>query len=169
MASGLVEAPDGALSAAGSESGERGSGAAACAVLAADRALGLDQLGEPANLALHRLEAVAVHLDRVAVDPLTSAPHGAAEALALLLEPDAPTLEDAHPRLGRGLGEEGEVDAERLVLPRRRARLAEQLGEALLAFGGQRVDDLAPAAAAGRVGRDPAAACMRRSVGYSEP
>ncbi len=96
-----------------------------------------------------------MHLDRVAIDPLAGTPHGPAEALALLLEPDTPALEDAHPRLGGGLGEEGEMHAEGFVFPRRRAGLAEQLGEPFLAIGGQRVHDLAAPAPAGGIRRHP--------------
>ena len=69
------------------------------------------------------------------------------DAVRPLLEPAAATLEDAQAHLGVGLAEEREVDAEVLVLPRGGPGLAEQVGEALLALGGQLVDDLAAASA----------------------
>src|SRR5688500_2049689 len=90
-------------------------------------ALGLDELGEPPQLALDGLERVRRRLLGVAVDPGAGALQRAAHALPPLLQPRPAALEDAHAHLGVGLAEEGEADPERLVVPGRRSGLGEQL------------------------------------------
>ena len=107
---------------------------------------GGDQLVEPADLALHGLEAVALELEGVAVELLAGAGDRGAGVRLALLEPAAPALEDPQPDVGIGLGEEGEPDAEGFVVPRRRAALGELLLQPLLAVSGELVDVLlAPA------------------------
>ena len=129
-------------------------------------ALALDQLVEPADLALDGLEPVPLQLEGVAVDPLAGAGQRRAEAVEALLEPRPAALEDAQPGGGVGAGEEREVDAEVLVLPGGRAGLGEQLLEVLLALGGEPVDDPRPLAGQRRGGAggllgDPAAPASR--------
>src|SRR4051794_8196120 len=114
------------------------------------RAFACDQFLDPPDLALGRLEAVPGELLGVRVEPFPRAGHARPDAVRTLLEPAATPLEDAQAHLGVGLPEEREVDAEVLVLPRRGAGLAEQVGEALLAVGGELVDDLAALAGEGR-------------------
>ena len=131
------------------------------------RALGLDQLGEPAHLALGRVQAVPLQLGGVEVEALAAPRGGGADRVEPLLEPAAATLEDPQPDRGLGAGEEGEVHVERAVLPGGRAGLGDQRLEVVLAVGGELVDDARPPAAGrrrrGRAGRarglgDPAAA-----------
>src|SRR5688572_29588763 len=57
-------------------------------------AFGVDQLGEPADLPVHRLQAVALELERVAVEPLAGAGQRRAQALSLLLDGPAAAFED---------------------------------------------------------------------------
>ena len=101
----------------------------------------VDQLGEPAHLALDGLQAVPLQLEGVAVEPLAGARERGAEAVDALLEPRPAALEDAQPGGGVGAPEEGEVDAEPLVLPGRGPALGEQVLEVLLALGRELVDD----------------------------
>ena len=82
-----------------------------------DVALAVDQLVEPAHLALDRLEAVPLQLEGVAVEPLAGASERGAQAVAALLQAAAPPLEDAQPGVRLGAAEEREVHAEVLVLP----------------------------------------------------
>src|SRR5215218_580369 len=114
--------------------------------------LGVDQLVEPADLALDRVESVLLQLQRVAVELLPGAGQPGPQAVAALLDPAPPALQDPQPDLGVGLGEEREVDAEALVVVRRRAGLGEQFGEPLLAVRGELVDDLGPLAGQRRHG-----------------
>ena len=80
-----------------------------------------------------------MQLAGVAVDLLAGAGEHGAQALPPLLDGAPAALEDAHPDLGGGAGEEGEVHAEAVVVERLRPRVGEQLGEALLALGGDAV------------------------------
>ncbi|GMA87099.1 hypothetical protein GCM10025868_23490 [Angustibacter aerolatus] len=86
----------------------------------------LIRLGQPAHLALHRLEAVLLQREGVLVGPLAAAGQRGRDRLEALLETAAPALEDAQPDVGAGATEEREVDAEGVVLPRRRTGLADQ-------------------------------------------
>src|SRR5688500_11535869 len=125
-------------------------------------ALGGDELGQPAHLALGGVEAVPLELGGVGVEAFAVLGRSRADVGEALLQPAPATLEDAQAHLGLGAREEGEVPVERVVLPRRRARLAHQGLEPLLALSGELVDDPRPAAAdaAGAGGRwgldDPA-------------
>src|SRR5688572_19090678 len=104
-----------------------------------------DQLVEPPDLALGGVEPQLVQLAGVAVDLLTGTGEGAAQALAAFLDAPSAPLEDAHPRLGRGAGEEREVHAEAVVVPGLGTTVGQQLGEPLLALGGDLVDPAASA------------------------
>src|SRR5262245_23370048 len=101
------------------------------------RPLVVDQVSQPRHLALDRLEAVALQLEGVGVDALAAARERAAQTLEPLLHPGAPALEDAHAGLDVGLGEEREVHAEAVVLPRGGPALGHQALEPLLALGGE--------------------------------
>ena len=85
----------------------------------------------------------SLQLAGVAVQPLAGAGQGALHAVALLLDPAAPTLEDLQPDVGTGLAEERKPGAETLVVECLGADVGQQLGEVLLAFGGELVDTLA--------------------------
>ena len=63
---------------------------------------------------------------------------GLPQTLATLLHLTATAFEDAHPRLGRGPVEEGQVNTETVVGVILRAGVGHQLGEALPAGVGQR-------------------------------
>src|SRR6187551_1832976 len=93
--------------------------------------LGVDELGEPPDLALDRLEPVAVQLEGVLVETLAGPLDGGLRTVTALLEPGPSTFEDAHAHLAVGLAEERQVDPERLVLPRRRAGVAEKFLQVL--------------------------------------
>src|SRR3954447_19360212 len=113
-------------------------------------ALAVDQLGQPADLAVHRLQAVLLELERVAVEALAGAGQRRAQPFTLLLDGAPAALQDPQPGVGRGVPEEGQPDAEQpAVVVGLRAGLAGQLVEAFLALGGDRVDHL-PAAAGER-------------------
>src|SRR5690606_24886389 len=112
--------------------------------------LGGDQFVEPAHLAFDGFEPVPVKFERVAVQTLAGAGESRTDALQPFFQAATPPFEDAQAHLGLGMAEEGEVDTEALVLPGRRARLGEELLQALLPFGGQLVDDLRSAAGKGR-------------------
>src|SRR4051794_436714 len=107
--------------------------------------LGGDQFVQPADLALGGLQPDAVQLARVVVDLLAGARQRRPQALPALLHAATPALEDAHPHLDRRPGEEGQVDAEALVVPRLGTGLGEQLVEPVLALGGEREDAPPPA------------------------
>ena len=115
------------------------------------RPLLLDQLVEPPHLALAGVEAELVQLAGVAVDLLARAGQHGPQALPPLLHRPPTALEDAHPDLGGRAGEEREVHAEAVVVERLRPRVGQQLGEALLALGGDPVH--APGAAGPRAVR----------------
>src|SRR3979411_186242 len=102
--------------------------------------LGGDQLVEPAHLPLARVQAELMQLPGVAVDLCARLRQRGPEPLATLLARTPAALEDPHPGLGGSSREEGEVDAEALVVPGLGARLGEQLGQALLALRGDAVD-----------------------------
>ena len=111
----------------------------------------LDQLGEPADLAVDRLEAVLVQLAGVAVDALARCgPARCFMPSRCLLDPAAATLEDLQPDVRAGLGEERQPRAEALVVEGVGTDVGEQLGEVLLAVGGEPVDPLAAPRPAGR-------------------
>src|SRR6266481_645936 len=55
-----------------------------------------DQLVQPADFSFHRLQAMPLQFERVAVHALAGAGRGGAEAVQPLLEPAAPTFEDPH-------------------------------------------------------------------------
>src|SRR3954454_3315692 len=74
--------------------------------------LDLDQLREPADLPVHRLQAVPLELEGVAVQPLTGAGQRGPQALPLPLDGAPTALEDPQPDVGLGVLEEGEADAE---------------------------------------------------------
>src|SRR3954447_23598481 len=125
--------------------------------------LAVDQLGEPADLAVDRVQAVPLQFEGVAVELLLGAPQRVHEPVALPLDGAPAALEDAQPDVGRGVPEERQVDAEAtLVVVGLRAGGADQFVEALLALGGDRVDDLAPAA--GQRGGVGGEQCPRRGV-----
>ena len=107
-------------------------------------ALGGDQLVEPPHFPLARVEAELVELMGVVVDLLPCPGEGCAQPFAALLDRPPAAFEDPHPRVGRGAGEEREVDAEAFVVPRLRSGLGQQLGEPLLAVCGDPVDPPAP-------------------------
>src|SRR4051812_40770527 len=79
--------------------GARGVGLRIGLVSGRAAALVVDELGQPADLAVHRLQAVPLQLERVAVDPLAGAGQRRAQALALPLHGPAPALEDLQPGL----------------------------------------------------------------------
>src|SRR5262245_14722082 len=109
--------------------------------------LGGDQLVQPADFALDRLQAVALQLEGVAVDALPGPREPGPEGLDPLFQPAAPALEDPQPDVRRGQAEEGEPDAEPVVLPGGGPGLGKQVLQVLLAVSGQPVDDLGTAAA----------------------
>src|SRR4051812_11856805 len=106
------------------------------------RALASDELVEPPDLTLDRLEPVFLKFERVVVHALSRTGQRRAHALQAFLQPAAPAFEDAQPYIGTGLGEEGEVHAEPLVVPRRGSRFGQQVLQAFLTFGRQPVHDL---------------------------
>ncbi len=112
----------------------------------------VDQLGQPADLAFHRVETVLLQFERVPVQALPGARERRPQAVPALLDPAPAALQDAQPDIRVGLGEEREVHAERVVVVRLRAGLGEQLGQPLLALDGQPVDHLAAAAGQRRRG-----------------
>jgi hypothetical protein len=85
----------------------------------------LDELVEPAHLPLGAVEAELVKLAGVPVDLLAGAGQYCAEALAPLLDGPSAPLEDPHPDLGRGAGEERQVHAEPVVVAGLRAGVGE--------------------------------------------
>src|SRR5215831_8166723 len=87
-----------------------------------------------------------VEFKRVTVEPLPGPGHRRPDTGQPLLEPGAPAFQDPQPDVGPGLAEEGEVDAESVVLPGRGARFGQQVLQPLLAVRGQPVDDLRAAA-----------------------
>src|ERR1022692_750862 len=104
-----------------------------------------DELVEPADLALDRLQPVTLQLKGVAVDPLPGPGQPGAERIDPLLKPAAPALKDPEPDVRPGLAEECEAHAEAVVFPGRGASLGQQILQPLLAVGGQPVDNLGPA------------------------
>jgi hypothetical protein len=104
----------------------------------------VDQLVQPADLALGRLQAVPLQLEGVRVDPLRGPAHRGPEVGQPFLHPGPAALEDAQPGGRIGPAEEREADAERVVLPRRRTGVVHRTREVVLAVGRDRVDDLLP-------------------------
>ncbi|KAJ1684603.1 hypothetical protein LUZ63_020358 [Rhynchospora breviuscula] len=115
--------------------------------------LGLDEVGEPGELALHRLPAVPLQLGGVPVLARRRALR-LAQPLEALLETGAATLEDPQADVEVGAGEEHEADVEAVVLPRGGPGLGHLRGE-VLATG---VGDLV---APGRASRTTAAGSSR--------
>src|SRR5215469_5434481 len=74
-----------------------------------------DQLVQPADFPLDRLQAMLVQLQGVAVQALPGPGQGRAHALHPFLEPAAPSLQDAQPDVRPGLAEEGEPVPEPVV------------------------------------------------------
>jgi len=110
-------------------------------------AFGLDQLGEPADLAVDRFQPVPLELEGVAVEPFPGAAERGPQPLALALDRAPPALQDPQPRVGGRVPEERQPDSEEpAVVVGLRPGLADQFVEALLAFRGDRVDDLSAAA-----------------------
>src|SRR5712691_3112030 len=105
-----------------------------------------DQLVKSADFPLHRLQAVPLQFEGVAVHALPGSRQAGPETLQSFLEPGAPALEDPQPDVRPGLAEEREMHSEPVVFPRRRASLGKQVLQPLLAIGGQPVHDLRPAA-----------------------
>src|SRR3712207_1150574 len=63
----------------------------------------VDQLGEPADLSVHRFQAVALQLQRVAVEALAGAGQRGPEALPLPLHCAPATFQDPQPGVGGGV------------------------------------------------------------------
>jgi len=103
----------------------------------------LDELGQPADLAVDGLEPVLVQRAGVAVQPFAGAGKRAAHAVALLLDAAAPAFEDLEPDVGARLGEERQPGAEPLVVEGIRTDLTQQLGQVFLALCGEPVNPLA--------------------------
>src|SRR6516225_6805112 len=82
---------------------------------------------------------MTVQFQGVAVHTLPGACEGRPDGLHTFLKAAATALEDPEPYVGPGLPEEREVNAEPVVVPRRRAALAEELLQPLLALGRQPV------------------------------
>src|SRR5689334_7158731 len=74
--------------------------------------LGVDELGEPAHLALGALLAVPLERLRPRVQATALAGGVGAHGLELLLDPRATALEDPQPDVGLGPGEEREAHTE---------------------------------------------------------
>src|SRR5258706_11721855 len=109
-------------------------------------ALGGDQLAEPPDLAFYRFQAVPLKFEGVTVDPLPGAARGAAtvqtrHGVGALFQATAPTFENPQPNCRVRPAEEREPDTETVVLPLLGTARAHQLGEVVLAVGGQGVDD----------------------------
>src|SRR3954452_18564087 len=66
----------------------------------------VDQLGEPADLAVDRVQAVALQFERVAVQLLLGAPQRVEEPVALALDRAPAALEDPQPHVCGGVPEE---------------------------------------------------------------
>src|SRR5215203_1188284 len=115
---------------------------------------GVEELAEPADLALGGLLAVPLQRRGVRVEALSAAGVGAADAFEVLLDPRAAPLEDADPHVALGAGEEREAHVEAVVVPRGGVGPGDEPGEVLLAGCGQLVDHSGPLPAGGdRVGR----------------
>src|SRR5664279_5184209 len=99
----------------------------------------VDQLVEPAHLAVGGLEAELVQFGGVGVEAFGGAGDGRSQALPALLDPATATLEDPHPGVGGGPGEEREMHAEPVVGPGLRPGVAKQIGQSLLSLGGDPV------------------------------
>src|SRR5579864_8134723 len=80
-----------------------------------------------------------VQFQGVAVHALPGARQSRPDGLHALLEPAAPPLEDPEPYVGPRLPEKREVNAEPVVVPRRRTALAEEVLQPLLAVRRQPV------------------------------
>ena len=88
---------------------------------------------------------------RVIVHALRPARDGRAQRGQPLFEARATTEQDAHPRLRRRTAEERHMRLEGLVIPCLGTGPGNHFGEALLALGGEGVDDPAAPADAGAV------------------
>src|SRR5260370_36502992 len=88
---------------------------------------------------------MSVQFQGVTVDALPGAREGRPDGFHAFLEPAAPALEDPEPHVGPRLSEKREVNAEPVVVPRRRTALPEEFGQPLLAVGSQPVHLQRPA------------------------
>src|SRR5664279_3968073 len=77
----------------------------------AGRALLIDQLVEPAHLALRGFEPELVELGGVPIQPFGGPGDGRAQSFPPFLDPPSAALEDAHPRVGVRPGEERQMHA----------------------------------------------------------
>src|SRR3712207_4858695 len=68
--------------------------------------LAVDQLGEPADLAVDGVQAVPLQFEGVAVELLLGAAQRVHEPVALTFDGAPPALEDAQPHVDRGVPEE---------------------------------------------------------------
>src|SRR3954447_19783965 len=105
-------------------------------------ALGVDEVGQPGDLALDRLDRVTAELGEVAV---VAAPAGGPGPVEALLQTGEPSLENPQAYVGVGAREEREPGGERVVLPGSRARVGDLLTEVLAAGGRDLVGDPLPA------------------------
>src|SRR6478672_2352415 len=116
-------------------------------------ALGVDEVRQPADLPLHRLDAVALELRGVRVDLLLGQRELVLDAVQTLLEAGAAPFEHAQPDLHVGATEEREPDVEVVVLPRGRTHLRHEALELTVTGLGDLVDDPRPPGDRGDRGR----------------
>jgi hypothetical protein len=132
---------------------------------------GGDEGVEPADLVRQRIGPVPVQLVEVGVGRGVRQPR--AQPLQAVEEAGAPPVEDPQPDLGAGPGEQGEVDAEALVVGGGGRGVGEEPAQPVRPGVGQPVDDPRAAARCGGagVGRDeagpphPLQAGVERAVG----
>src|SRR3954451_11311207 len=86
-----------------------------------------------------------MQLTGVAVQPFSRAGETALHTVALFLHSPAATLQDLHPDVGARLAEKRQPSTEPIVVERLRTNVGEQIGQVLLALGGQAVDPLSAA------------------------
>src|SRR5262249_15846296 len=103
---------------------------------------GSDQLIEPADVTLDRLQAVPLQLEGVTIDALPGPGEPCPEGFDSFFHAGTPSFQDAEPDIRGGQAEEGEPYTEPVVLPRGWSGLGEQVLQVLFAVGGQPVDDL---------------------------
>src|SRR6478672_9273177 len=103
-------------------------------------ALGVDEVRQPADLPLYRLDAVALELRGVPVDLLLGQRELVLDAVQTLLEAGTAPFEHAQPDLHVGATEEREPDVEVVVLPRGRTHLRHEALELTVTGLGDRGD-----------------------------